>query len=54
MFTGLIREIGTLRRVSAGPQLSRLEIHAPETAGRLRDGDSLAVDDEGRVRGTRW
>jgi riboflavin synthase alpha subunit len=44
MFTGLIREIGTLRSLSSGPQLSRLEIHAPATAPRVGDGDSLAVD----------
>ena len=38
MFTGLIREIGTLRRVSAGPQLSRLEIrYTPTLAGAMLD-----------------
>jgi len=44
MFTGLIREIGNLRRVSAGGQLSRLQIHAPRTASRVATGDSLAVN----------
>ena len=44
MFTGLIREIGTLRRLSGGGQLSTLVIHAPETACRVGDGDSLAVN----------
>jgi riboflavin synthase alpha subunit len=44
MFTGLIREIGTLRRVTGGGQLSKLVIHAPETACRVADGDSLAVN----------
>ncbi|MEZ4388477.1 MAG: riboflavin synthase [Candidatus Krumholzibacteriia bacterium] len=44
MFTGLIREIGTLRRVTRGAQLSRLQLHAPQTAARLTAGDSLAVN----------
>ena len=44
MFTGLIREIGTLRRLTGGSGLSRLEIRAPETARRLGEGDSLAVN----------
>ena len=44
MFTGLIREIGTLRRIGGGDQLSRLEIHAPAMARRVGEGDSLAVD----------
>jgi riboflavin synthase alpha subunit len=43
MFTGLIREIGTLRRVTSGAELSRLEIRAPRTAGEVAPGDSLAV-----------
>ncbi len=44
MFTGLIREIGTLRRHTGGGAMSRLEIHAPETARRVGEGDSLAVN----------
>jgi len=44
MFTGLIREIGTLRRVSSGRELSRLVIAAPRTAAEVAPGDSLAVD----------
>ena len=44
MFTGLIREIGVLRRVTAGHELSRLQIHAPRTASRVGVGDSLAVN----------
>ena len=44
MFTGLIREIGVLRRMSGGRGLSRLEIHAPRTAPEMGLGDSLAVN----------
>jgi riboflavin synthase len=44
MVTGLIREIGSLRRIAAGGQLSRLQIHAPRTASRVAAGDSLAVN----------
>ena len=44
MFTGLIREIGKLRRATGGNELSRLEIHAPRTASRVGAGDSLAVN----------
>ncbi len=41
MFTGLVREIGVLRRASAS---GGLVLAAPLTAGRLQAGDSLAVD----------
>ena len=44
MFTGLIREIGVLRRTTGGHDLSRLEIHAPQTAPKMGLGDSLAVN----------
>ena len=44
MFTGLIREIGTLRRVTGGRDLSRLVIGAPRTAATVDPGDSLAVN----------
>ena len=44
MFTGLIREIGVLRRVASGGELSRLQIHAPRTAPRVATGDSIAVN----------
>jgi riboflavin synthase alpha subunit len=44
MFTGLIREIGTLRRTASGGELSRLVIAAPRTAGEVAVGDSLAVN----------
>ena len=44
MFTGLIREIGTLRRITSGAESSRLTIRAPRAAASLGQGDSLAVD----------
>ncbi len=44
MFTGLIREIGTLRRLTRGSQLARLDIHAPGSAAAMAVGDSLAVN----------
>lgn len=44
MFTGLIREIGTLRRVSPGRDLARLEVQAPRFARLMQSGDSLAVN----------
>ena len=40
MFTGLIREIGTVRRVTRGG----LVVAAPQSAPGLAAGDSLAVD----------
>lgn len=44
MFTGLIREIGTLRAVARRGQITRLDIAAPHSAGQLASGDSLAVN----------
>jgi riboflavin synthase len=41
MFTGLVREIGVLRRFTPG---GGLVLAAPQTAPRLAGGDSLAVD----------
>ncbi len=43
MFTGLIREIGTLRSVSPGAGVLRLVIAAPRTAATVAEGDSIAV-----------
>ena len=43
MFTGLVREIGTLRRISPHRGVLRLVIEAPETAGKTEVGDSIAV-----------
>ena len=44
MFTGLVREIGTVRRVSGAGGVVRLEIGGPETAACAKVGDSIAVD----------
>ncbi len=44
MFTGLVREIGTLRTVTRSGTLTRLWVHAPATAPELELGDSLAVN----------
>lgn len=44
MFTGLVREIGTLRGVEARSGATRLRIAAPRTAPDLGLGDSLAVN----------
>ena len=43
MFTGLIREIGILRRISPHRGVLRLVIEAARTAGMTRVGDSIAV-----------
>ena len=44
MFTGLIREIGTLKRVARTGGVTRVEVRAPRTAAGARAGDSVAVD----------
>ncbi len=44
MFTGLVREIGTLRAVEPRAGATGLRIAAPATAPGLAPGDSLAVD----------
>ncbi len=44
MFTGLVREIGTLRQVRRRRGVTALAIAAPAVAGELAVGDSLAVD----------
>jgi riboflavin synthase len=43
MFTGLVREIGTVVSVR-GDDTVRLELDAPETAGASAVGDSVAID----------
>jgi len=43
MFTGIITEVGTLRSVSHQAQGLNVTVRAPETAPRLRVGDSVAV-----------
>ena len=44
MFTGLIREIGTLRSLRSGAGVSRLRIEAAATAAAAAVGDSIAVN----------
>lgn len=44
MFTGLVREIGTLRGMSPRSGVLRLDIAAPRTAATARVGDSIAVN----------
>ena len=44
MFTGLIREIGTLKAVSPAGGVVRLQITAPHTASQIALGDSVAVN----------
>jgi riboflavin synthase len=44
MFTGLIEEVGTVVAVRPNESTRRLEISAPRVAGRVRLGDSVAVN----------
>ncbi len=44
MFTGLIQELGRIRRVDRGADSARLMISAPVLAGDLIEGESVAVD----------
>lgn len=44
MFTGLIREIGTLRSLRPGRELVTLDVIAPETAAEAELGDSVAIN----------
>ena len=44
MFTGIIREVGRIERLSARASITRIEIEAPLTAPSLAIGDSLAVN----------
>lgn len=44
MFTGLVREIGTLRAATRRGAVTRLSVAAPGCAPRLAPGDSLAVN----------
>jgi riboflavin synthase len=43
MFTGIIEQIGTLVSLTDRGGVRRLTLEAPGIAGRLREGDSLAV-----------
>ena len=44
MFTGLIEEVGTVIALRPNESTRRLEISAPSLAGRVRLGDSVAVN----------
>jgi len=44
MFTGIIRETGTLREIEASEAGARIRIEAPETRPQLGPGGSVAVD----------
>lgn len=44
MFTGIIEELGTLRRIEHGPNAARLLIAAREILADARLGDSIAVN----------
>ncbi len=44
MFTGLVREVGTLQRKSRRGGMTVLEIRAPGIAARTSPGDSIAVN----------
>ncbi len=44
MFTGIVRELGTVEAVDATANGARLRIAAPEAAARTKLGDSVAVN----------
>ncbi|MFK4790075.1 riboflavin synthase [Microbacterium sp. ZW T5_56] len=44
MFTGLIEEIGEIVRVTAGPEVVRFAVRAPEVAATASLGESIATD----------
>ena len=44
MFTGLIEEVGTVVALRANGGAKQLEIAAPQLAGGIRIGDSVAID----------
>ncbi len=44
MFTGLVREVGTVTAREGGPDGARLTVEAPLTAAEARIGDSIAID----------
>jgi riboflavin synthase len=44
MFTGLIEEVGTVAALRPNESTNRLEVSAPRLAGRVRPGDSIAVN----------
>jgi riboflavin synthase len=44
MFTGLVREVGTVTSVEGGARGVRIEVSAPATAASAALGDSIAID----------
>lgn len=44
MFTGIVKELGTVRAVRRMRGATRLSIHAPTTASRLVVGESVAIN----------
>ncbi len=44
MFTGLVREVGTITSLEGGANGVRITIEAPETAQGVQLGDSVAID----------
>jgi riboflavin synthase len=44
MFTGLVREIGTVLDIAGGERAMRLTVTAPATAHAAHVGDSVAID----------
>lgn len=44
MFTGIVRELGTVEAVEQGAEAVRLRVRAPETAAGTELGDSVSVN----------
>jgi len=44
MFTGLIEEVGSVRRIRATDRGTQLQLAAPRMAGNIRAGDSISVN----------
>ena len=44
MFTGIVREMGTVGRVERSRGLTRLSVHAPKTAASVRRLESVSVN----------
>ena len=44
MFTGIVEELGTVKRTSRGARVSLIEINAEKTLSEVKRGDSIAVN----------
>jgi riboflavin synthase len=44
VFTGIVRELGTVEAIDGGEESVRLRVRAPETAGAARVGDSVSIN----------